>query len=348
MSGEHAAEMLFLGDVYLPFHCEAELPLACLTVVNLEFPITRSARGEPGKVNLKAADNYLRSTFGPSPLAVCLANNHVFDYGQEGFEETLASLAQDGILHFGAGFADQHAGNPLIFPAGKVPVALLGYCWLETGALPAAPMTAGVAPLDVGRILGDMARARSEGAERVVVCLHWGVEDVYLPRWEDIQTAHILIDAGADLVVGHHAHRIQPIEQYRDRFISYGLGNCIMPDLDVPAYCDPQSGTPTGRFRKRQHVWNRRSLGILYHAEANRVRCIAFEFTKGQLRQIPFDDRRYRLSSYTHRQYERVFRRSFVRCRIEQMVRSFLAQPKWPRTVHLRTLLRTLMVRDTR
>ncbi len=115
----------FLGDVFLPRAYQVHLKLDAPFVFNLEYPITSATVGWPGKVvNLRADANHIPQTFTSPPAAVCLANNHIMDFGTRGFEETLEELKRSGIRAFGAGTLENNQRNPLILEESGV--ALLG------------------------------------------------------------------------------------------------------------------------------------------------------------------------------------------------------------------------------
>ena len=330
------AVLTFLGDVFLPAAYRTEVEFGSPFVFNLECPITSATVGWPGKVNLRAPVSHIEETFGEVPLAVCLANNHIMDYGLAGFDDTLSALRRAGIPSFGAGPLETNAGNPLLIPDHGV--ALLGYACPSTAAVLATEANAGAAPLYLARICRDVCAAKKAGARRVVVSLHWGEEEVFLPKPEDVVNARRIIDAGADLVIGHHAHCVQPFERYRDRFIFYGLGNCIMPNLNEPSYYDEQ-GRSTRRFVKTQHRWNRRSLAVTYDGETQAVTLRVLEFDGGTLRAARIDPARYRIAITDADRHALRYRRAFSYGKLRTKVMTYVSNPRRPRARHLKSLL---------
>jgi poly-gamma-glutamate synthesis protein (capsule biosynthesis protein) len=328
--------LTFLGDVFLPRPFDVRAELDAPFVFNLEHPITSATLGWPGKVNLRAETNHIRATFGLAPAAVCLANNHIMDFGAVGLGDTLRELRQMGVPSFGAGSLHENAGNPALLHDGQV--AVLGYACPTTAAVLANAEHPGAAPLELSRIERDLTAARAAGARRVVVSLHWGEEEVFLPKPQDVLTARRLIDAGADLVIGHHAHRPQPFERYRGRYIFYGLGNCIMPDLAEPSYFDA-SGRSTGLFVKPQHWWNRRSLAVDYDAEANAASVRELLFDGRLLRTVPSRARRYALSGADTPRYARRYRRAFTVGKLRTKVFTYVKNPRRPEARHLRSIV---------
>jgi poly-gamma-glutamate synthesis protein (capsule biosynthesis protein) len=165
---------------------------------------------------------------------VSVANNHAFDQGRAGFEETLRELDAAGMLRVGAGAAPRAAG-PLLVERNGLRLAFLGYTFgLNQPGNDCPPQRAGclqAAVIDGDQMEADV-RAAAAGADAVVVSVHWGVEYEQQPRRKEVELARRLADAGALVVLGHHPHVLQPIELYRREdgavaVIAYSLGNFI-------------------------------------------------------------------------------------------------------------------------
>lgn len=328
-------KLTFLGDVFLPrpFACDVSLPGEL--VLNLEYPISSRGTPLPGKVNLRAPVSHLVDTFGRRPIAVSLANNHILDYGEVAYADTLEALRGTGVGSFGAGRVADRFANPLLLEVAGEKVALAGYVCSSTSPPPVLASGIGVAPLDRLQVLEDITRARHAGATRVIVSLHWGAEEVRLPKPADVALARAFVDAGADLIIGHHAHRIQAVEKYRGRHIFYGVGNCIMPDLRVPADFDA-AGTPRREFVKTQRWWNRTSLAVTYDVRAGTVDASLLKFDGHSLRSHRGRVRECRLDPVG---YPQRFRRSYITAKWLVAALNFAERPKVPRLKHFRSLL---------
>ncbi|MGF1544756.1 MAG: CapA family protein [Parvularculaceae bacterium] len=151
-----------------------------------------------------------------------LANNHITDCGRGGVVETIAALDRQGVATIGGGLDETSAHDAAIFETRGGRVGLLGYYWnRRTAATWDAAGSARDLPELVER---DIARLRDR-VDRIAVTVHWGVPYEREPAEEDRQKARHFIDCGADIVVGHHPHIIQPFEVYRDRPIFYSVGN---------------------------------------------------------------------------------------------------------------------------
>jgi poly-gamma-glutamate synthesis protein (capsule biosynthesis protein) len=334
--------LFFLGDVHLERPQRSVVPLEGEYVCNLESPVTRAQRPVPGKISLRTGDLFLKETFGREPAAVCLANNHVMDFGSEGFLDTIACLKRRGIGWFGAGRLAENCGNPLLLEAGGVRVALLGYVDAGTRPIVAAGDGYGAAALDEPAVVRGIAMARAAGAERIVVQLHWGEEDVPLPRPSDVRTARRLVSLGADLIIGHHAHCIQPIEVYRGRHIFYGLGNAIFPEGGVTFHA--ADGRPLGNRQMKWQPWNRRSLMVRYEPAAGQVRAFLLRFDSSLVMESGGrPEEVFAFHSAVDRSYERRYSRVRFRAVLRRLAASFIARPRLPKPRNwawLRELLR--------
>jgi poly-gamma-glutamate capsule biosynthesis protein CapA/YwtB (metallophosphatase superfamily) len=161
---------------------------------------------------------------------VSLGNNHTMDYGETGLRDTLAALDEAGILHSGAGLNSNEARQPVFVEKNGLTLAFLSYASVLTEAHPAGPASPGVAAAEEAAIRQDVAAASRE-ADLVIVSLHAGFEYRDAPNDQQRQLSRAAIEAGAALVLGHHAHVLQGWTQYRGGVIVYGLGNFVF-DLD--------------------------------------------------------------------------------------------------------------------
>jgi len=265
-------DILFLGDVILdvpePDHWLAGIaPItrtADLCIAHLEVPHTRRGQEVAGDVPAPGADpDHLAALARAGIHAVSLAGNHMADCGPEGIADTIAELDRIGIAHNGAGANLAEARAPAFIDRAGRTVALLSYNAVGPELSWAGPDHAGCAYVrieaadggpsrpqaDLVRIdenslaaMGaDIADSRSK-ADVVVVALHKGIthRPAALAPYER-PLARAAIDAGADVVVGHHAHIARGIEFHRGKPIFHGLGNGVVvthalsPAQDHPA-----------------------------------------------------------------------------------------------------------------
>lgn len=154
-----------------------------------------------------------------------VANNHIFDYGREAMEDTFLRLKEGGIDYLGGGFDEVEAYSPLIKEINDTKIAFLAYTNLGTEYWSARGNRSGIAWLDE-KIPDDIKKAR-EQTDIAIVSFHFGEEYWSFPTPEQKYLARLAIDSGADLVIGHHSHVIQEIENYKQGYIAYSLGNFI-------------------------------------------------------------------------------------------------------------------------
>jgi poly-gamma-glutamate synthesis protein (capsule biosynthesis protein) len=184
---------------------------------------------------------------------VSLANNHSLDYGSKALLDCIARLDEAGVAHPGAGADSASAAAPAILetPAGTVGIIAASEI---TGAFAATAGSAGTnfteAPNE--RLVAQVAAAAQE-VDFLLVSFHWGTEYEATANSHQQTLAHKVIDAGADLVLGHHPHVIQGLEIYKDRLIVYSMGDFIFDHYSratgeafVLQVTLPQEGPPSG------------------------------------------------------------------------------------------------------
>ncbi|MBU1874461.1 CapA family protein [bacterium] len=189
---------------------------------NLEGPLAKitkkQERNYSYRVNPKNARILRRAGFN----VVTMANNHILDCGRQGVLETFSALKKHGIRYIGAGENEENAHVPAILQAGKYKIGLLGYYWnRRTSARGSKPGSA----IDTQEHVANDIHDLRPYVDRVVVTVHWGVPYERYPSEEDREKAHFAVDCGADIVIGHHPHVVQPFEMYKNRPIFYSIGN---------------------------------------------------------------------------------------------------------------------------
>jgi poly-gamma-glutamate synthesis protein (capsule biosynthesis protein) len=202
-----------------------------LTIVNLECAPGPGGRAQPKTFVFRCDPDGIGVMAAAGVEVANLANNHSQDYGADAMVAGRAVVARAGIDPVGAGADLAEALRPAVVEFGGTTVAVLGF----GGVIPARSWLA--TPDRPGMANGDdialMTAAVGEAAavaDVVLVTLHWGIERDLTPRPDDVARGRALIDAGADAVFGHHPHRLQPMEMYRDRPIFWSLGNFVWTD----------------------------------------------------------------------------------------------------------------------
>jgi poly-gamma-glutamate synthesis protein (capsule biosynthesis protein) len=233
MLGRHVEEaMVKRSDWTLPFQPLAErLRQADLTFGNLECVTARS--GAPrAKLAFRADPQALEGLTFAGFDVVSVANNHTPDYGPDALQEMLGHLEERGIA--AAGIERDDAQVPVVLRAGDLDIGYLAFSYLSAAAAAAADGPVRVARIG-GKSLVSAILAARPMVDYLVVSLHLGTQ--FAPGPTDAQRgiARAAIEAGADLVVGHHPHVPQEVEKYRDRFIAYSLGDFVFdhPEASV-------------------------------------------------------------------------------------------------------------------
>jgi len=222
----------FLGDIYLgeqPYlsitpEISHTLKSADLVIANQEGPITDQGRAIGGKCCLKSAPETANILQNWGVDVVSLANNHMFDYGWEGFEQTRLQLDKAGIRYLGAGKDLQEASSPLIADVKGTRIGLIAYSWEFVQTTCASENSYGCAPLDKELMVKQIDEIKSH-VDSVIVLPHWGYCDYRIPTPMEVNLGKCLIKAGATAVVGSHSHTIQGIARSDDAIIAYNLGD---------------------------------------------------------------------------------------------------------------------------
>jgi poly-gamma-glutamate synthesis protein (capsule biosynthesis protein) len=239
----------FLGDIslnddYIRLYKEGQNPFAEIEPVLAEADFVVGnlecmAKGDQGENELKKPRltttletlNYLKNI---RLKVATLAHNHVYDHLEDGFLKTTNFLQANQIKYLGAGFTPEEAAKPVILKQGDISVGLLNYITGDTN--PNLPEDAGVFlnMFDIEKCKHDIMQLRSK-VNHVVLLLHWGgrLEGGMFPDKYQTEIAKKLIDAGADLLIGHHSHTLQPHEIYKGKYTYYSLGNFCFSDVII-------------------------------------------------------------------------------------------------------------------
>lgn len=220
---------LKLAGDWAPGDCKvSDLEVSSTLLLNLEGPVLPMRGG--GHVRLPKAGPSLFNLELPRLLGHCicsLANNHFMDYGVYGLNQTLELLEKRGFSYVGAASSAREALAPIYITFGDMKVAIVSRCEAQFGV--SSDSCPGVARFDTS-IFGQISELKEE-CDLVVASIHAAAEMLPWPSPDRQLTWRALIDAGADIVHGHHAHVPQGWEEYRDGYIFYGLGNfCVDPE----------------------------------------------------------------------------------------------------------------------
>ena len=184
------------------------------TFINLECVLSDTAKAPANKTFVfKGPTRYTNIMTSSSVEFANIVNNHTMDYGEDGYADTLAALDAAGLLYC------EKKDTMVFTTAGGLKIGV--YADLD--------------PRKVDGIYVKMNELRKQGAEVIVAIMHWGIEYQYRANIDQVRIAHTLVDAGADIVYGHHPHVLQEIEYYNGGVIYYSLGNFSFGGNTSPA-----------------------------------------------------------------------------------------------------------------
>lgn len=199
---------------------------ADLALCHLEIPLAAPEGPVAGWPDFNAPPQIAAALADTGYDSCTTASNHTLDQGRDGVVRTLDTLDAAGLAHTGSARSAAEAATPLVHDLGGVRVGQVSFTYGYNGReLPAdTPWLANT--LDVDAVLSAARAARAAGADVVIASLHWGVEFQHEPTQEqqDI-AARLLADPDVDLIIGHHAHVVQPFARVGSEWVAYGLGN---------------------------------------------------------------------------------------------------------------------------
>lgn len=186
------------------------------TLVNLEGNFTDENRYSDSQFSFRGPTAYTQILTSSSIEAVTLANNHTMDFGKAGYQDTTDALDAAGIP-----YAEKDKSMIYKTESGLT-IGIYGCAFSVNGA----------------HCRSEIQKMRAQGADVIIVAIHWGEEGKYHPSSGQVSFAHEAIEYGADIVYGSHPHVLQPVEEYKNGVIFYSMGNFSFgghtwpPDLD--------------------------------------------------------------------------------------------------------------------
>ncbi|MBE5786790.1 MAG: CapA family protein [Clostridiales bacterium] len=162
--------------------------------------------------------SYAKALSGNSVEAVTMENNHVGDFGDQGIADTIAAMEAEGIVW-------SNKGNLGVYETKGLKIGMLAYQTLNQP----------ISSEELKYVVADDIADARKICDLVIVSFHWGNELDYAPRSNQLMLGRAAIDSGADLVLGHHSHRINPIEEYKGKYIVYSLANCSFAGNNKPS-----------------------------------------------------------------------------------------------------------------
>ncbi|MBO5232134.1 MAG: CapA family protein [Clostridia bacterium] len=256
----------FLGDVaILNRNVFSEYTPRTPYIFNLEYVVSNGTEKPAlNKINICSDFKDFERLFKSNPQAVNIANNHTLDYGIQGFETTLQAMQQKNIATIG--------GDSVYWLNPKT-------CILSYTMFNGKTDDISLVDFESEKAKNQIAEARNRGADCVIVLMHWGIENYENSVKSQREIGHMLIDNGADFIVGCHSHCIQPIEMYNEKYICYGLGNCFFNNFNLDSHYNSE-GKAAERYRLRWGKWNRKSLAVTFDETVKRVKSVDLLYQK--------------------------------------------------------------------
>ncbi len=203
-------------------------------VVNLECPVTDIVSPVHKRFVFRGSPSCLTPIREAGITHLVMANNHSYDQGRNGLIETYTNITQHGLIPIGYGSSQQAACTPTIIEKNGIRVAVFASVLLPLECWPYLPHAAGMCQATSEELAKCIiAHKKLHTNDYIVVSLHWGTEYQETHSLQQRQQAQQLIDAGADAIIGHHPHVIQPMHTYKGKPIFYSLGNFIF-DQNTP------------------------------------------------------------------------------------------------------------------
>lgn len=247
-ASEAGVSIIFVGDVMTsrtvaqkmkkngydyPFSGVIEyLKSADMVFANLETPITPGPSVSSGDVVFRSDPEVANALARANIKIVSLANNHSMNFGVQGIADTFRYLMSAGVDFVGAGNNEAETYAPKYVDIDGINFAFLAFT--DTDVLPPG---AAIEVIQPGVAIMGLAKAKkaiqiAKGvADVIVVSMHSGTEYTATPNQRQTNFARGVVDAGADLVIGHHPHWTQPVERYKGKYIFYSLGNFVFDQM---------------------------------------------------------------------------------------------------------------------
>lgn len=215
----------FDGDYSHLFDHAGMLKESDITFANLEGPVSDKGTDLHNLYSFRMEPQVLDVMKAAGFDIVSFANNHVGDWGKVAFDDTLLRLTNAGIKFTGAEKTKKIAEQPVVFEIKGMKIGFIGFSDVGPNQFEATDTDSGILLLNDPRFVEIVKNAKKQ-VDALVVSIHWGTEYQGHTK-RQTEFAHKAVDAGANLIIGHHPHVIQAVETYKGAVIAYSLGNYI-------------------------------------------------------------------------------------------------------------------------
>jgi len=229
------------NDINYPFlKIQDFLKSADLVFGNLETPITEGVEIPDFEMIFRSNPGIEKALKKANFSILSLANNHTPNFGEQGLKDTFNYLNKIGLQYVGAGKNEQEAYQPVYTETKGIKFAFLAYNDKDVvpASYKASENRSGTAFMEIDKMTSAVKEAKQK-VDFVIISMHSGIEYDEDPNKSQINFAHAAIDAGADLIIGHHPHVVQTMEKYKGKYIFYSLGNFI---FDQPQSQETKEG----------------------------------------------------------------------------------------------------------
>ncbi|MDT7727108.1 MAG: hypothetical protein QOI21_3684 [Actinomycetota bacterium] len=220
---------------------------ADLAICHLETPLAKEGGPYSGYPSFSAPPEVADAIKDTGYDTCSTSSNHTLDQGEAGVTRTLDKLDEAGIKHTGSARTAKEAATPLIMDVKGVKVAQVSFAFGFNGIEVPKGKPYLANRIVVDDVIKAAKAAKDAGADVVIASLHWGTEYQHeITKDQEQQAKKLLADKNIDLIIGHHAHVVQPFEEINGKWVAYGLGN------SVAKHSDPRGSTEEGvaaRFR---------------------------------------------------------------------------------------------------
>lgn len=214
-----------------PFrHTKKYIVQADIAMANLEAPFARNGEPFQKTYTFKSPPEFACGIDNAGFDVLTLANNHIMDYGVSGLQSTLQTLDACHLHYCGAGMNRSLAATPAIVHRGGWKIGFLAYSLTYPEEFWATSNRPGTL-YPVLDTMDDEISGLKKYCDLVIVSFHWSAEKRTTPKNYQKMYAHMAVDAGADLIIGHHPHVLQGFELYKNKWIAYSLGNYAFGSL---------------------------------------------------------------------------------------------------------------------
>lgn len=330
------SSIAFIGDCYINRKISIDGDLPKTIILNWEHAYPEEEHQLPQKVSLGLSGRFYPASFPGKKIIAGLANNHTADYGEHGLRKTIEEISSYGWESYGASI-NETASKIHIFESDGKKLAVLFYAHTSSSPITSINGKEVVNEYQRSKLYKDIATAKNHCAEHITVVIHWGAEEVNLPPPEVVKEARIIIDMGVDLIIGHHAHVIQPVELYKGKYIFYGIGNFYFPNFSTTII---GNNGEKKAFAKNQSAKNKKSRIVILKTPCMTVseRCGKADINSQDVFISASRIKTTKLTKLPY--YGLIFKAGFISGKIKAKIQTLISERRLPKASFLVNLFK--------